>query len=222
MRLEFTVSTRQAVPRGAFSTRPSIAGPSRTSSTHRPGVLADRPRDGLVLPVRRTAVTIRRRAASKRASSIDVRRGPRGYASPRLHRSTTARRRRGTWIRRPPHRRDGQHCTSGSSYGGKIGSRICDVSEKAGECFLNPTIDPRKGSTASRASFSPPGEKVGGGAVPMRGLVEANWRWRTIWSRPTPHPSRSASHPSADRMRSASVPKGRRKPVTLCYLFADL
>ena len=137
-------------PARPFSACPSIAGPSRTSSTHRPGVLADRPRDGLVLPVRRTAVTIRRRAASKRASSIDVRRGPRGYASPRLHRSTTARRRRGTWIRRPPHRRDGEQCTSGSSYGGKIGSRICEAVGKAGECFLNPTIDPRKGSTASR------------------------------------------------------------------------
>ena len=160
MRLEFTVSTRQAVPRGAFSTRPSIAGPSRTSSTHRPGVLADRPRDGLVLPVRRTAVTIRRRAASKRASSIDVRRGPRGYASPRLHRSTTARRRRGTWIRRPPHRRDGQQCTSASSYGGKIGSRICDVSGKAGEYFLNPTIDPRKGSTASWVRGPSPAAEV--------------------------------------------------------------
>src|SRR5690606_37387868 len=139
-----------AVPRGAFSTRPSIAGPSRTSSSYRPGVLADRPRDGLVLRVRRTAVTIRRRAASKPTSSTDVRRGPRGYASARLQRATTARRRRGTWIRRPPHRRDGQQCTSGSSYSGKIGSRICDVSGKAGECFLKLAIIPRKGSRVSR------------------------------------------------------------------------
>src|SRR5690606_30231099 len=57
-------------------------GPSRTSSTHRPGVLADRPRDGLVLPQGRTAVTIRRRAASKRASSLDVREDPGGMLPP--------------------------------------------------------------------------------------------------------------------------------------------
>ena len=102
----FTVSTRQAAPRGRFPPArrlPALLGPPRLSG---PAPLRAGRGTDLSCPRGRTAVTIRRRAASKRAPSIDARRGPRRYASHRLHRSTTARRRRGTWIRRPPHRRD--------------------------------------------------------------------------------------------------------------------
>ena len=52
--------------------------------------------------------------------------GPPAYPSPGLHRSTTARRHRGTWIRRPPHRRDGGEFRTGSSYGGQIAGFFCD------------------------------------------------------------------------------------------------
>jgi hypothetical protein len=62
---------------------------------------------------------------------------------------------RRTWLALAPDalppRRDGKHCRTAASCGGKKGSRIRDVSGKAGEYFLNPTIDPRTASTASRA-----------------------------------------------------------------------
>ena len=71
------------------------------------------------------------------------------------------------------------------------------------------------------ASFSPPGEKVGGGAVRMRGMVEANW----LADDPEP------AYPSSVSLREPPVggshairlhPHGEKEAVTLCYLFADL
>ena len=46
--------------------------------------------------------------------------GPPKYPSPGLHRSTTARRHREAWIRRPPHRRDGMESGRGPTYGGLV------------------------------------------------------------------------------------------------------
>ena len=60
---------------------------------------------------------------------------------------------RRTWLALAPDalppRRDGEHCKGGAPYGGKIGSRICDVAGKAREYFPNPTMDRWIVSTAS-------------------------------------------------------------------------
>jgi hypothetical protein len=78
-------------------------------------------------------------------------RGPPESPSPGLHRSTTARRHRERGSDALPVRRDGQEYGPAASYGGKIGSRICDVAVYGGYFPLNPTIIPRIVSTASRA-----------------------------------------------------------------------
>ena len=67
------------------------------------------------------------KARGEQADAIHRRpQGPPRYASPGLHRSTTARRHREAWIRRPPHRRDGADYGAGSSCGGEIAGFFCD------------------------------------------------------------------------------------------------
>jgi hypothetical protein len=66
--------------------------------------------------------------------------GPPRYPSPGLHRSTTARRHRGTWIRRPPHRRDGGYYEGEASGVAKVGVLNPQAIALA-ECFFaNATI----------------------------------------------------------------------------------
>ena len=61
------------------------------------------------------------KARGEQADAIHRRpQGPPRSASPGLHRSTTARRHREAWIRRPPHRRDGKDYGAGSSSGGEM------------------------------------------------------------------------------------------------------
>src|SRR6478672_13570792 len=61
------------------------------------------------------------KARGEQADAIHRRpQGPPGYPSPGLHRSTTARRHREAWIRRPPHRRDGWNYGGGLDQGSQM------------------------------------------------------------------------------------------------------
>ena len=101
-----TVSTRRAAPRGRFPRALRLAaltfGPCRIApATLRPPTRGGH--DGIKL----TSAVRTPSARGEQAGRIHpCPRGPPDFPSPGLHRSTTARRRRGAWIRRPPHRRD--------------------------------------------------------------------------------------------------------------------
>ena len=116
----------------------ALLGPCRRS---RPSVAGETGRRNVLPP---WAVAVPSRARGEQVDAIHRRpRGPPDSPPPGLHRSTTARRHRGTWIRRPPRRRDGPDCKGSAFSGGQIASRKCDVSDVAGEFCDNRTIDPR-------------------------------------------------------------------------------
>ena len=89
----FTVSTRQAAPRGRYPLAPPAGGPSRASPASRP-LPCGRDRKAERADSVDSSGSIQRRAASKQRPSIDLRRGPPDSPPPGLHRSTTARRHR--------------------------------------------------------------------------------------------------------------------------------
>ena len=104
---------RDRRPAWPLSVRPSLAGSSRALATRRPDALADRPwggRAGLV-PV---AVLPEGARRASEGHPLDLRRGPRAIcvspASSLDHSPPSSR----SWIRRPPHRRDGGKPRGGS------------------------------------------------------------------------------------------------------------
>jgi len=127
------------------------------------------------------AVAVPSRARGEQEDAIHRRpRGPPDSPPPGLHRSTTARRHRGTWIRRPPRRRDGPDCKGSAFSGGQIAWRNCDVSDVAGEFCDNRTIDSRIASKRRSLFLRPEGSSqrarrghnghdgAGGPAAPVR------------------------------------------------------
>ncbi|MBB4083593.1 hypothetical protein GGR12_002459 [Brevundimonas lenta] len=135
-------------------TRSPAGGSCRALPDHPPSPLLTPARVGHRLSQRSAP----KRVASKRTASITIRRGPPDYPSPRLHRSTTARRRREAWIRRPPHRRDAgiMRPVDTSLRRGNLGGGSQGVGEKSSG-IADRLLPPFRG-------------KVGGGAARMGAL----------------------------------------------------
>ncbi len=103
-------------PRGRFPHALRLAALLKALPDHRRRPCGPRRAADMTLP----ASAARTTARGEQAEAIHrPPQGPPNSPSSGLHRSTTARRHRGTWIRRPPHRRDGPSVEDGLPMAGR-------------------------------------------------------------------------------------------------------